>query len=230
MVKPKKTVIRIGDKVKIVASKIVKRVGYPLIWTDIADEVRKDPRTIAAYRLLTTPVDSTAVPAVSTAVRHKLDLLAGSEADSISDEFVRVVARMRVVEIKFGGNERQIIYKKTRSDKAGLFWSSSDDNECADYTGAIFEVTDKKVVKTGTRYPASGGSGGFWQEYDDYEPGGLADCKTHVLLYTSAGWIEEVNVALVQPGEPVAKSAVRRMLERAKGEPLDTIVRSLKHR
>ena len=189
----KKQVIRVGDRVKIITSKFIKRVGYPLIWTDLIDEVRKDPRTLAAYKLLMdTPPKQTAAAITG----HDLAWLLkhDDEADQIPFDLIRAVARMRVEQREFGGNERQLHYKKLRLAKAGLFWSSVTDDECADHTGQVFEVIGKKVVKTGIRFPAVGGQdsmGEYWEE-----PGGLEDCKTHVLLNTVAGWIEQVNVWL----------------------------------
>lgn len=196
-------VIRVGDRVKIIDSKFIKRVGYPLIWTDIVDEVAKDPRTLKAWALLTKPqapssepLDKITLPGALEAITTPtLPVLSLVHAEpNIPPDFLKAVAKQRVREMNFGGSERQLIYLKTRVDKTGLFWSS--DNECADYTGQIFEVHAKKVVKTGTYRPARGGRGSFWDEHDEYDPAGLDDCKTHVLLQTHGGWIEDVSVEL----------------------------------
>lgn len=45
--------------------------------------------------------------------------------------------------------------------------------------GAEVTVFGKKIAKTGTYFPPTGGDPPY---YDDYEPGGLRDCKTHVIL------------------------------------------------
>lgn len=181
-------VVRIGDRVKIITSKFIKRIGYPLIWTDIADEVRVDPRTMQAYRLLTgqKPEDS-AKQSLQFLLKSKLP------TDEIPNDLVRAIARMRVEEMNFGGNERQIIYKTTRADKAGLWWDT--DNECADYTGQVLEVIGKRLAKTGTRFPPTSGRGSYDEE-DWYEDGGLENCKTHIILKTDAGEIERINVEL----------------------------------
>lgn len=213
----KKQVIRIGDRVKIINNRWIKRVGYPIIWTEIADEVAKDPRVRAAYNMLVQPQATAPAMAVggtmaiggilqptSQVTEMKLwdpwDQWATdySKGDRYARDFLRVVSMMRVAEMGFGGNKRSIFYYKTRTDKAGLFWQDGD--EVADYTGQVLEVFEKKVCKTGQRYPASGGQS-FWSDEYDYEPAGLADAKTHVLLRTHAGWIEEVDVKLIKPGD-----------------------------
>lgn len=214
----KRKVIRVGDRVKIVESKFIKRVGYPLIWTDLIDEVAKDPRTLKAWAIITAPQNlpqgSIDVPpqingeALETAFLPKLsDIVKEPE---IPIEFIRAVARERVREMNFGGNERQIIYLKTRTDMAGLLWSSGKD-ECADYTGQIFEVFSKKIAKTGTRFPSTHGHDSYNGEYW-YEQGGLDNCKTHVLLETSAGWIENIHVELYKraPGSTDSRPAKKR--------------------
>jgi hypothetical protein len=48
----KKQVIRVGDRVRIVNSLAVRRVGYPLVWYDIKEQVEADPRTRLAYEIL----------------------------------------------------------------------------------------------------------------------------------------------------------------------------------
>lgn len=68
-----------------------------------------------------------------------------------------------------------------------------------DYRGEVTAVLAKRVVRTGTYYPPSGGR--FWTDcgYEyDYENGGLADAKSHVLLCTRFGEIEAVNVERVR--------------------------------
>jgi len=64
-----------------------------------------------------------------------------------------------------------------------------------DYRGEVCEVLAKRVVRTGTYYPPSGGK--TWTDYGyeyDYENGGLDDAKSHVLLCTRFGEIEACNV------------------------------------
>lgn len=209
----KKQVIRIGDRVKVMRSLIVKRVGYPLVWTDLTSEVEKDPRTLAAYELLTRPVsallkrskrDSPGHDIFQAeqleAVTQKTELFFEASPAKLPFDLVRAIARMRVEEMGFGGRERKLIYYKTlKADEACSreLITLADDTHVPDYTDRVFEVYGKQVVKTGTYYPpARRPSGSYWDPEETDEPGGLADCKTHVLLQTSAGWIEQANVEL----------------------------------
>lgn len=175
----KKDVIRKGDTVRVLRPRWVKRVGYPLIWTDLVDEVRGDPRSAEALKVLGLPDN---------------DL----NDERISD-FVRAVARARVKQRGFGGNERSIHYLRVVSkDEDPLALVASDCVPSHGYVGRKLVVTGKRVVKTGTRFPAWSGRSGPDYEYD-YEPGGLDNCKTHVLLTTWAGEIEVCDVEKVTP-------------------------------
>lgn len=193
--KPK--VIRKGDSVKVITSKFVKRVGYPLIWTDLVEEVEKDPRTQAAWDLLTRaqPCDAE-TPSITL-----VDKLFHDFKSNIPWDFLAVIAKQRVREMNFGGNERQLIYMRTmtkpRNTFFGLLWAPSAD-EVPDCTGRVYEVIGKKLAKTGTYYAPTSGTSGYYEPEDWYEPGGLEDCKTHILLETHVGWIEAVNVELVK--------------------------------
>jgi hypothetical protein len=50
----------------------------------------------------------------------------------------------------------------------------------------LHDHISKRVVKTGTYYGPSGGYDSYSMEYD-YECGGLADMKTHVIIRTHSG-------------------------------------------
>lgn len=80
----------------------------------------------------------------------------------------------------FGGKQRSIHYYAEPTAES--------------YTSEIYR---KRVVQTGTYYPPAGGGGG-WDDYW-YEPGGLDDRKTHVLLLVDGGEIEACNVEPVAP-------------------------------
>ncbi len=67
--------------------------------------------------------------------------------------------------------------------------------ERSDYCGEETAILAKRVVRTGTYYPPSGGR--FWTDYGYeyyYENGGLDEAKSHVLLLTRLGEIEAANV------------------------------------
>lgn len=188
----KHKIIRVGDYVKIITSKFIKRVGYPLIWTDLIDEVEKDPRTLAAWDLLTRP-QACEVPA-----NNDLRIVFKS-SNHIPFEFIKAVAKERVREMGFGGRERQLIYKKTMTQGVdtvfGKLWIPTED-AAPDCTDQVMQVCGKKLAKTGTYYGPVG-AGSFNDDYD-YEPGGLDNCKTHILLETNTGWIEACNVELIK--------------------------------
>jgi hypothetical protein len=173
----KREVIRVGDTVRVLRPRWVKRVGYPIVWTDLVDEVRSDPRTIEAVKVL-----------------GLSDYLLEDERPS---GFVRAVAMARVEQRDFGGNERSIHYATLAAeDEDPLTLICSDQVPHHGYVGRELIVTSKRVVKTGTRFPAYSGRSGPDYEYD-YEPGGLDNCKTHVLLTTWAGEIEVCDVEKV---------------------------------
>ena len=67
------------------------------------------------------------------------------------------------------------------------------------YENYVGEVHSKKVAKTGKRRPMRCG---HTDRYDgpEYweEPGGLDDCKTHVLLNVGSCWFSQDDVELVK--------------------------------
>lgn len=173
----KKNVIRIGDTVRVLRPKWVKRVGYPLVWTDLLEEVRSDPRSAEALKVLE----------ISTAELTN---------EKIS-HFVRAVALARVEQRGFGGNERSLHYMKMGGeDDSILDVIGLDCVPCHGHVGTEFEVLGKRIVKTGKRFAPWSGRSGPDYEYD-YEPGGLENCKTHILLRTYAGEIEACDVEKV---------------------------------
>lgn len=99
--------------------------------------------------------------------------------------FQVAVAKLRVDQKGFGGNVRGIHY-----ETPGGF---------ARQPGQVLTVYSKRIVKTGIRFPRR--SGTAWTadglEYWD-EPGGLDDCKTHVILLTESGEIEACDVEFVR--------------------------------
>jgi hypothetical protein len=192
MTKSKRPVIRVGDRIRIVNSRFIKRVGYPVIWTDIAQDVAKDKRTLAAYRLLD---ETLTVSKVTT----KLHLDADDDMyanDPHYRRFVRAVAMKRVEQMRFGGNERTLHYYMT-VDRTGMGLGNLNEDQRLDMTGEIMTVIGKKVAKTGIRFAPWSGTSGYDGEYN-YEPGGLENEVTHVLLDTSHGLISRDDVELLK--------------------------------
>lgn len=188
----KKQVIRIGDTVRVIHSKAIRRVGYPLVWYDLMDEVEADPRTRLAYEMLTTEGGR------SSEVAEKADLksfLFNVKEDSLPRYFLQACAKLMVERRAFGGNTRSLHYYPLM--ERGLLQLSGE--AAPDMTGQVHEVQGKRVVKTGIRVaPASGVTYGY--DGPDYwdEPGGLDDEKTHVLLMLSGWEFEQCSVELVK--------------------------------
>lgn len=192
----KSTVIRVGDTIKVVTSKFIKRVGYPLVWTDLIEEVENDPRTQAAWDLLKRPQLVEPKPSALSDDAKDPKLIFEALDKKLPFDFIASIARERVREMGFGGRERQLIYKETSLLKCINYVG---DNYAPDMTDRELLVTSKRLAKTGTYYPPkSGTSSSYWDPEDYYEPGGLENCKTHVLLGTCYGLIEAVNVTLVK--------------------------------
>lgn len=168
----KKSVIKKGDTVRIVRSRFIERVGYPLVFTALRDEFRDHPRLIEAMVMLGV------VPEGGT-------LTFRANRDAV-DGLAKAAVRMR----HWGGRERSIHYWPTRPDDGDL-WSYG----MSDHTGAEAEVISKRVRMTGMYYaPWSGVS---YEGERDYEPGGLSDMKAHVILTTTLGDIEDRDVERV---------------------------------
>lgn len=192
----RKEVIRVGDTVEVVTCKIVKRVGYPLVWTEIVDDLRSDPRVIAAFDFLSAK-EGTAPAQPPAPGPNDLPCLFKAKTLEVPPYFAMAAAKVRVQAEQFGGNERTIHYKPLV--KYGEFHDGN--THAADITGRRYVVTGKKLAKTGTRFPPSSGTTHSYDGPEDwYENGGLENCKTHVLLeLTHQYWIEACNVKKVDP-------------------------------
>lgn len=178
----KREVIRVGDSVRVLRSRFIKRVGYPLVWYDIMDEVREDPKTWDAYCLLE---EISSKPKEDGLFHAKLD------REMMPQYFVQACAKLEVARRNFGGNERTIHYLPPRSEELHS-WETNPN-----YDGCVLTVIKKRLAKTGKRFPSRGGvdsQGEYWDE-----PGGLDDCKTHVLLTLACGYeIEQCDVELAR--------------------------------
>lgn len=165
----KKTVYHIGDTVKIVNPRFVKRVGYPITFNDLLPEFENHPNLKQAMVLL------------GLADEFKQT----SNYYRIVNDFVTGCAKAAARRRGFGGPTRSIHYYS--------------DQDLPFYFDGQVEVLGKRIVKTGTYYPPQRGYS-YEEEYE-YESGGLSDAKTHILLRTIFGEIEEVDVELVRRGD-----------------------------
>ena len=176
MRKKKEDVIRIGDHIAIIDPKFVKRVGYAIHPSDFYDELKTDLEVLRALKIM--------------GLRPEKERVGLFKVDNIvPDEIVRAIAFIKTRQLGFGGDERTIHYS---------------DQIIKDVADGIFFVHGKKVVKTGKRFS---GHGYYHSDGEyDYEPGGLDDCKTHVLiniitlnnLVLEDFWIEECNVRKIK--------------------------------
>lgn len=162
-----KNIIKVGDTVRILRSRIIARVGYPLVFTDLRKEFDEHPKLEEALRLL--------------GVMTEHQSCSGWARRDAVDGLAKAAVRFR----GWGGRERRIHYK----DETNM------SGHPVDHAGREVTVYDKKVRHTGDYYPPWSGRS-YEGEYD-YEPGGLENRKTHLILSTSVGDIEACDVELV---------------------------------
>lgn len=181
-----KSMIPIGSKIGIINPLRVIRVGYPLSIDDAIAHVKLNMSDAIKSML-------TQVGLYKNIEDKVLKLKIYQEwppTDKVGRKtytnIVKALAYEYLHQTGFGGKERTIHVK-----------------DYPDYKGKVLTVADKKVVKTGTYYPPGG-------DAEDWYPGGLDNCKTHVLLklwdwnfycesnnpYDEAFWIESCNVKL----------------------------------
>jgi len=131
-----KTVYRPGDTVRIVNSRFIERVGYPLVFTDLRAEFENHPRLEEALKMLGVMGENNYRQ--TFAIRDAVDGLA------------KAAVRFR----GWGGKERRIHYKGTRAHAADDFdLDFTGTGTQTDCTGLVTEVYAKKVKMTGDYYP-----------------------------------------------------------------------------
>lgn len=162
----KKEVIRVGDKVKIVNPKLIKRIGYPLdIETVIRNQMTKDDadkidKLIIDVLQLQPKINGSIPFDYSSSILKTHNR--GKREERLFDMIVREVAYIKLQKQGFGGNERTIHYDETINDLDSL-------------KGLIFEVVDKKICKTGTRMEG-------WWDGEEGESPSFKETGTHVIL------------------------------------------------
>lgn len=164
----KKHIYRPGDQVEVLRPLWVKRVGYKLHWHDLVAEVEAAQTTSEILRLL------------------------DWRRSFVPPYLLQALAKLKVEQQGFGGNERVIVYQTLDETSANTLDRLLSDNvPHHGYVGYVAEVYGKRTAYTGVRYPACGSG-------EDWEPGGLEDRQAHVILRTSYGEIEACNVKLVK--------------------------------
>lgn len=181
----KREVIRIGDTVRVLRSRLVKRVGYPIVWYDLMEEVEQSERVWQAYCLL---------QGLSLEGEEKAGLFEIKHPrENMPRYYLKACAMLEVERRDFGGKVRSLHYYPTWPVEGGS--TAQYLKGAPDMAGGIYMVDSKRVVKTGKRFHASGGvshDGEYWGK-----PGGLEDCKTHVLLGVGGYEIEQCDVELL---------------------------------
>ena len=178
----KKTVYRPGDVVRVVNSRFIERIGYPLVFTELRAEFENHPRLEEALKMLGVMGENN--------YRHTFAIR------DAADGLAKAAVRFR----GWGGKERRIHYLGTRAHAADDFdldfTSTGTQTDC---TGQETVVYAKKVRMTGDYYPPW--SGQTYEGEHDFEPGGLSNAKAHVILTTGLGDIEACDVELVRRGD-----------------------------
>lgn len=150
-----------GDLVSVTNPEFVTRVGYPMSFQMAYDHIKKNHLADIENFI------DTKILKLSTV---RSDIYFGDRDQKVDRNMHKVISSLAHVYVKangFGGKERKI-YTKTYSD----------------LQGKVYQVVEKKVVKTGIYYPPWSGQNyeGEW----DGEPGGLDKEQTHVLLYLNS--------------------------------------------
>ena len=162
------SVFRPGDLFLVKEPVLVRRVGYPLGRAEAEQHVTAtlEPEIKALFARLGTEIDreTTAEDMKAAGIIH-FDKAAREVSYSDMKQAVSGLASHWLKLKHFGGNTRSLHTYREESLKP--------DTEC--------QVISRKTVKTGTRYGPSGGQD-YWTGEWDYEPGGLENEQTHVLL------------------------------------------------
>ena len=206
------SVFRPGDLFLVREPVLVRRVGYALGHEDAVKHVTAtlEPEIKGLFARLGAEIDreKTAVDMKNAGV-----IWFGKAAAEVSYwDMKRVVSGLASHWLKlkgFGGNVRSL--HTFRDD------SLKPDMEC--------QVISRKTVKTGTRYP-SASSGPDYNGEHDYEPGGLEDCQTHVLLefrpVCALDWV--LAVSPDEGGEPwIEAKNVTKTYDSATNQRIDPV-------
>jgi len=161
----RKDIIRVGDRVRVIEPLTYVRCGYPLSLFGAFKEVEQIYKE-DVLRLIRKVFNNGVDPKEENPVRFKLLMMQEIDltASKQYKEIMRGVAYAYLKQKGFGGRERRII----TADKPHL-------------KGAILEVVDSFIVKTGNYY-SGGWSSGTWDSQPEYEPPELGNEKTHKIL------------------------------------------------
>ena len=175
-VKTRKQVIRVGDLVQIVKPEMFIRCGYPLTVREVKASFyeKGEPKEDDRYQKIMDLFKSAGVRFNSDMFSTSSHALRKKSINKIIDALAYEIVRAK----GFGGDERKLYTK----DVPAL-------------AGNVYRVCHKKVCVTGTYFPAVMNED-YWAGQDDYEPAGLSDTKTHVILYLD--YVSEGDMAKIK--------------------------------
>ena len=155
-----KDIIRVGDLVEVVVPVVVERVGYPKAVKDYRPEFDSE---------------------IHKMVRDLEEKIYGYPVNNIGH--IWGVGEKRVSS-RFENSILDIVqYHLAKVDGFGGRQRSLHLREVPDLLGKRARVQRRRQVQTGRYYPASGGGyNSYAGDYDDWEPGGLAERKDYVLM------------------------------------------------
>ena len=174
----KKHVYRRGDKVRILRPRVVVRVGYPKQTADYYPEkITRD--LVIAEKILEGMSLEDAVKHTTTNGLFKVEY-------RVTEKLKWTSAFLRAKNDGFGGKERSIHYGTLRNWPNGVWSMNGPFCDPEKFIPFVDKVYAKRVVKTGRYFPPHSYYDSYSGEYD-YDPGGLEEMKTHVIITTSYG-------------------------------------------
>lgn len=151
------SIIRVQDKIQIVNPLIFVRCGYPLSKKLVKETIITEYQKKLIKDLLR-----------NFGICFSNSSLFGPPEKSTKwttyDKILDLLAGSVLAQKGYGGRQRQVFTE-----------------EVPEFKGVQARVVGRRVVKSGRYYGASGGIDS-WTGECDWEPGGLADMKTHVIL------------------------------------------------
>ena len=153
-----KRIIRAGDYVRIKQANMFIRCGYSYSFGIALEEVQQKYKD--AIQQFLKQFDMEDKPHLGIEITRKGKRYYGYAHEKIE----RALAYALVQKKNFGGNVKAIYCEHH-----------------PELTGELVQVIEKRVVRTGTYYPPSGGYDSYSGEYD-WEPGGLDNMDTHKIL------------------------------------------------
>lgn len=165
------------DRVRIVNPLIFVRCGYPLNKKRVR-ETLITPEQEEAVRVMLRKFDLYYDYPIEEL------LTTPSKKDTVVEKILDVISGFLLLQHGFGGKERTI-----------------HTEERPELKGAILRVINKQVVKTGTYYAPSY-TYDYYNGGHEWEPGGLNDMKTHVILEgiidDSTIWTDKDSIKIEQ--------------------------------